>query len=172
MEEQNPRLTRGQRQQGGGGLANPLSDLRNEIDTLFDRFFTGPLLTPFGGFGQGQPLQQRWGGLMPRVDVSETDRDIQIAAELPGLKQEDLELTVEQDLLTIRGQTRQEREESDRQFHLSERSYGRFERSFRLPDTVDREKISARFENGLLTVTLPKSDKPGSAARRIEIGRS
>jgi HSP20 family molecular chaperone IbpA len=65
-------------------VADPLSNLRNEIDTLFDRFFLGPVFAPFAGAGQAQPLQQPWGGMMPKVDVSESDRKIQIVAELPG----------------------------------------------------------------------------------------
>lgn len=160
----------GQRQPAPAG--NPLFDLRNEIDTLFDRFFSGSLFGPFGGLPEAQPLRQRFGGMMPKVDVSESEREIQIVAELPGLKQEDVELSVENDLLTLRGETSSSRDEKDKQYHLTERSYGRFERSFRLPETVDREKISASFDNGLLTVTLPKSERAQPKAKRIEIGRS
>jgi HSP20 family protein len=153
-------------------MVNPLFDLRDEIDTLFDRFFTGSLFGPFGaGIPEAQPLRQRFGGMMPKVDVSETDREIQIVAELPGLKQDDVELIQEDDLLTLRGQASESREEKEKQYHLTERSYGRFERSFRLPETVDHERISAKFENGLLTVTLPKSERAEKAAKRIEIGR-
>ncbi len=152
--------------------ANPLFDLRNEIDTLFDRFFSGSMFGPFGaGIPDALPLRQRFGGMVPKVDVSETDREIQIVAELPGLKQEDVELTLEDDLLTLRGQASESREEKDKQFHLTERSSGRFERSFRLPETVDRERVSAKFESGLLTVTLPKAERAQKAAKRIEIGR-
>lgn len=152
-------------------MANPLFDLRNEIDTLFDRFFSGSLLGPFGSaVREAQPLRQRFGGVMPKVDVSESEREIHIVAELPGLKQEDVELNLEDDVLTLRGQTSDSREEKDKQYHLTERSYGRFERSFRLPETVDRERISANFGNGLLTITLPKSSKAQQSTKRIEIG--
>jgi HSP20 family protein len=151
---------------------HPLFDLRNEIDTLFDRFFSSSPFAPFGSrFMEAQPLQQRFGGALPKVDVSENDREIQIVAELPGLKQEDINLNLQDDVLTVSGETRESREEKEKQYHLTERSYGRFERSFRLPDTVDRDKISARFENGLLTITLPKSEKSQQKAKRIEIGR-
>jgi HSP20 family protein len=109
--------------------------------------------------------------MVPKVDVSESDKEIQIVAELPGLKQEDVDLSLADDVLTIRGETRESREEREKQYHLTERSYGRFERSFQLPDFVDRERIAARFENGLLTVTLPKSEKARPSARRIEIAR-
>ncbi len=151
---------------------NPLLDLRNEIDTLFDRFFSTPFFGPFGGrFLEAQPLRQHFGGIVPKVDVSESDREIQIVAELPGLKEEDVRLTLEDDVLTMSGETGETREEKEKQYYLTERSYGRFERSFRLPETVDHERISAKFENGLLTITLPKSEKAQQRARRIEIGR-
>ena len=170
MADQQRGVARSEGQRQPARMNNPLFDLRNEIDTLFDRFFSGSLFGPFGGLPDAQPLRQRFGGMMPKVDVSETEREIQIVAELPGLKQEDVELTVEEDLLTIRGQTGESREERDKQYHLTERSYGRFERSFRLPETVDRDRITANFENGLLTITLPKSERPQSSAKRIEIG--
>ena len=171
MADQQRGLTRGeggqQRQPAKG--SHPLFDLRNEIDTLFDRFFSGSLFGPFGAFAEPQPLQ-RFGGTMPKVDVSENEREIQIVAELPGLKQEDVELHLENDLLTLRGETSSARDEKDKHYHLTERSYGRFQRSFRLPETVDRDKISASFENGLLTVTLPKSERARPQAKRIKIG--
>jgi HSP20 family protein len=171
MAEQQKGVTRtdtGQRQPAR--MANPLFDLRHEIDSLFDRFFSGSLFGPFGGgIPDAQPLRQRFGGMMPKVDVSETDREIQIVAELPGLKQEDVELILDDDLLTMQGQASESREQRERQFHLTERSYGRFERSFRLPETVERERITAKFENGLLTVTLPKTERAQQPTKRIEI---
>lgn len=173
MAQSQRELTRGdggQRQMVRPG--NPLFDLRSEIDTLFDRFFSGGLLAPFGGgLLDAEPLRQRFGGVMPKVDVSESDREIQIVAELPGLKQEDVDVSISNDILTLKGETRETREEKEKQYHLTERSYGRFERSFQLPETVDRERISASFENGLLTVTLPKSEKPRQATKKIEIAR-
>ncbi|MDF2763171.1 MAG: hypothetical protein K0S81_149 [Rhodospirillales bacterium] len=170
MADQQRGVARSEKQRQPARMNNPLFDLRNEIDTLFDRFFSGSPFGPFGGLPDAQPLRQRFGGMMPKVDVSETEREIQIVAELPGLKQEDVELSLDNDLLTLRGETSSSRDEKDKQYHLTERSYGRFERSFRLPETVDREKISANFENGLLTVTLPKSERAQQKAKRIEIG--
>jgi HSP20 family protein len=161
------------RSEGGPQLArsgNPLFDLRNEIDTLFDRFFSTSLFSPFGSrMMEAQPLRQ-FGGSLPKVDVSETDREIQIVAELPGLKQDDISLNLQDDVLTVSGEARESREEKEKQYHLTERSYGRFERSFRLPDTVDLNQISANFENGLLTITLPKTENTENV-KRIEIGR-
>lgn len=168
MAERQTGVARREGQQPPARASHPLFDLRNEIDTLFDRFFSGSLLGPFAGL-EAQPLRQRFGGTMPKVDVSESDSEIQIVAELPGLKQEDVELSLEEDVLTLRGQTQESREEREKQYHLTERSNGRFERSFRLPDTVDRERISAKFDNGLLTVSLPKSPDVEPSTKLIEI---
>src|SRR5262249_4149835 len=127
-------VSRGQNQHLGTG--NPLFDLRNEIDTLFDRFFSTSLFAPFGNrVMEAQPLRQRLGGVLPKVDASENEREIQIVAELPGLKREDINLSLHDDVLTVSGETSESREEREKQYHLTERSYGRFERSFRLPDT-------------------------------------
>lgn len=165
-------MTRSEGQRPLARTGNPLFDLRNEIDTLFDRFFSTSFFGPFGSrLIEAEPLRQRFGSIMPKVDVSESDREIQIVAELPGLTQKDVDLTLEDEVLTISGETSESREEEEEQYHLTERGYGRFERSFRLPDTVNRERISANFENGLLTVTLPKSEQARQTAKRIEIGR-
>ena len=170
--EQETGVTRSESQRQLARMSQPLLDLRSEIDTLFDRFFPTPFFGPFGTrLMEAQPLRQRFGGNAPKVDVSESDREIQIVAELPGLKQEDVRLTLEDDVLTMSGETSESREETDKEYHLAERSYGRFERSFRLPDTVDRERVSAKFENGLLTVTLTKSEKAQQKVKRIEIAR-
>ena len=170
MAERETGVARREGQRQPARATHPLFGLRDEIDTLFDRFFSGSLLGPFAGL-EAQPLRQSFGGVLPKVDVSESDSEIQIVAELPGLKQDEVELSLEEGVLTLRGETRASREERDKQYHLSERSYGRFERSFRLPETIDRERISANFDNGLLTVTLPKSAKAERSARRIAIGR-
>jgi HSP20 family protein len=162
-------VARREGQQSPARTSHPLFDLRNEIDTLFDRFFSGSLLGPFAGL-EAQPLRRRFGGIMPKVDVSESDGEIQIVAELPGLKQDDVNLSLEDDVLTLRGETQDSHEEKEKHYHLTERNYGRFERSFQLPETVDRERISAKFENGLLTVILPKSPKAKPSTKRIEIG--
>ena len=91
-------------------------------------------------------------------------------AELPGLKQDDIDLNLQDDVLTVSGETREFAGGKREAVPFEERSYGRFERSVRLPDTVDRENISANFENGLLTITLPKTEKT-QKVKRIEIGR-
>ena len=116
-----------------------------------------------------------WGGRMagtgllraPEADVVETEDQIRVLVELPGMQAEDVDLDVENNVLTISGEKREERREEKDTWHLSERRYGKFSRSFVLPRGVDQEKIRASFENGVLSVTIPKSEK--ARRRRIEI---
>ena len=96
---------------------------------------------------------------LPSVDVFEDKESLKIVAELPGLKPEDVKITLENSTLTLRGEKKQVAEEKTERVHRYERSYGSFERSFALPNTVDAEKVAAAFENGVLTVTLPKAEK-------------
>lgn len=105
----------------------------------------------------------------PEADVVETEKDIMVVVDVPGCAPGDIELILENNLLTINGERRSHWGEGDdrRAFHLAERRYGRFNRAFVLPRDVDQEGIVARFENGVLTVTIPKSEK--ARRRRIEI---
>ena len=97
---------------------------------------------------------------VPAVDVFETEQhELVLKAELPGIKREDIDLKVENNVLTIRGEKKQQAEERTERVHRYERSYGVFERSFALPTTVDSEKVSATFQNGILTVTVPKAER-------------
>ena len=129
------------------------------LDRLFD--------TLLGGTGGS-----RGGSLMraPETDVVETEKEIRVVTEMPGLRQEDIEVDVENNVLTLRGEKREERSEGEQQgrYHLAERRYGTFARSFVLPRDVDPERIEASFENGVLTVRIPKSEK--AQRRRIEVG--
>jgi len=134
--------------------------LRTEMDRLFDRFGGGWHMAPFGRMFGGElapRMTSEFTLTVPAVDVTENGASFKITAELPGLVEKDVEVKVSGDMLTLKGEKRQEREEKDESHHLRERSYGSFERSFRLPPSVDREKISADFSKGVLTVTLPKS---------------
>lgn len=104
---------------------------------------------------------------LPVVDVFETKDEVRIAAELPGVKPEDVKLAVENSTLTLRGEKKQVAEEKTDAVHRYERSYGTFARSFKLPSTVDTDRIEARYEHGVLTVILPKSEK--TKARDIAV---
>lgn len=105
----------------------------------------------------------------PAADVIETEHDIRVVAEMPGLKPENVDVSLEGNVLTLNGEKREERTEGDEndRYHLSERRYGQFSRSFVLPRDVEQDQIEARFENGVLSVTIPKSEK--ARRRRIEI---
>ncbi|PWC38636.1 Hsp20/alpha crystallin family protein [Azospirillum sp. TSO22-1] len=144
---------------------DPFLDLRTHMDRLFDGVFGSmmPFGEPFGWprLGRVEP--------MPRVDVSETPEALTIKAELPGMDETDVELTLNDGVLTLKGEKKAEKEEKDKDHHLIERSYGTISRSFRLPDTVDPEKVTAGFDKGVLTVTLPKTGDRKPKVRRIGI---
>lgn len=106
---------------------------------------------------------------MPSVDISETDIAYLIKAEIPGVKKEDVKVTIEDGMLTIQGERKQEKEEKDKKFHRIERSYGSFMRSFRVPDDADESGVRAEFKDGLLNVTLSKTAKSRSNAVNVAI---
>lgn len=156
-------------------LADPWQALRNEMDNLFDRFAGGfgfpSLRRAFEMAPPGFP-ERNFGWSVPAVDVTEDDKAYKIAAELPGMSEKDIEISVSGDTLQLRGEKRQEREHKDENRHLSERVYGAFQRSFTLPDGVDRDKIAADFSKGVLTVTIPKSAESQKQRRNIQVKAS
>jgi len=132
----------------------PLGELQaatNRLNQLFNEAFTG---YPFQG--EDSPLVGTW---MPPVDVMENKDQVRIVAELPGVKSEDVRISMENNVLTIRGEKQHAAEQNGEKVHRYERAYGVFERSFTVPTTVDAEKISAHYENGVLTVELPKTER-------------
>lgn len=157
--------------------ANPLMDLRQEIDRAFERALgewprLGGLFADWGRFRDMEPLFSGvWGGKLPHTDVKESKSGYTIAVELPGVDESDVEVTASDDVLTVKGEKKSERAEKDENYHMSERSYGRFERRFRLPDDVDAGKASAAFEKGVLTIALPRSAKTKAKVRKIAVTR-
>lgn len=139
--------------------AHPLLSLHRDVNRLFDDVLRGFGMPAFGGFER----RLSW----PHVELGETDKEIRVTAELPGLDEKDVELTVEEGVLTLRGEKRAEVEDRDRGY--SERSYGRFERRIGLPRGVDRDKVTATFRNGVLTVTLPRTEAANENVRRIPV---
>jgi HSP20 family protein len=123
--------------------SNPFSALQQEIDRLFEGFSRG-----FSGF----PARD----VMPSMDLSETDKEIEITAELPGLEEKDIQLNVADNVLTIRGEKKNEREETKKDYHLVERSFGSFTRAVQLPEGVNADSIKAVMSKGVLKVTVPK----------------
>lgn len=142
-------------------------DFHEEMDGLLDNFFG----TRFPALRRGWAALPQ-GAMSPAIDVSENGKQITLTAELPGLSEEDVELEVKDGRLTLKGEKRHEEERKEDNFHLMERSYGAFQRSMPVPDTVDESKISASFDKGVLKVTMPKkpeAKKP--AGRKISIGK-
>ena len=152
---------------------HPLMSLRDEVDRLFDSFF--PAMIGRRGLFDIDPFRRlggwvRSGGeLAPEVDVKETDERFEITAELPGMDEKDVEVTVREGLLVISGEKKMETKEERADYHLSERSYGRFLRSFRLPETADDDAISADFAKGVLTVIVPKTAEAQKQEKKIEV---
>lgn len=109
---------------------------------------------------------------MPRVDVRETADSIIVEAEVPGMKPEEISLSIADDVLTISGETRSEETREQEQMRWSERRYGRFARSVRLPPGIDRDKVDAAYDNGLLRITVPKTEAATDASRKIEIRKA
>src|SRR5918993_3658923 len=149
---------------GGGFGGDPFMSLHREMNRLFDDAFrgsTGQMPSSQGQGGEG-------GMLMPHMDVSETDKELKICADLPGVSEKDIDVRLEDDVLVIRAEKKFERKDGKENYHFVERSYGTFQRALRLPGPVDPEKVQARFENGVLTVTVPKSEQQ-ERSRRIQI---
>jgi HSP20 family protein len=148
---------------------HPLSVLRSEVDRLFDDF-SSHFSWPFGRSPFAESVWQlpsKFNYNLPVADITETEKEYRIAAELPALDAKDVEVTLTKDTLSITGEKTDEKEEKKKDYYLSERRYGTFRRSFRLPDEVDVDNIGAEFGNGVLTVTLPK--KPGSKTQSKRI---
>lgn len=140
---------------------HPFERLRDEMDSLFDEFYRGFSMEPFYG-GEAKPFY-------PDIDVAETDKEIKISAELPGMDEKDIEVNLNRDSLTIRGEKKEEKEDKGKDYYHMERSYGSFNRTIPLPVEIESEKAEARFKKGILTVTVPKSEKSIESKKKIEI---
>ena len=137
-----------------------LAEMSERLNRVVSRQGNGPM----DGNGQEVMTTADW---IPTVDISETEAEYAIQAELPGVKKEDVKVTLENDVLTIRGERRQQQTETGRKHHRIERSYGRFVRSFTLPDTVEGGNVRAEYAEGILNLHLPKSEK--AKPRQIEV---
>jgi len=130
--------------------------MRSEMDRLWDSFFE-----------KGTLRGEEGGEWLPSLDVAETRNEIVVKAEVPGLEPKDIDISLSDDLLTIKGEKKQEREEKEENYHLVERSYGSFARSIRLPNEVQSDKINASYKNGVLKVVLQKSE--GAKKKEVKI---
>lgn len=137
---------------------DPFADLHREMNRLFDDFL--------GGGAEGSSSQAL---MAPRLDVKERDKELCVAAELPGVEPNEVDVRLEGSLLTIRGEKKHEAEQEKEDWHLSERSYGRFQRSLQLPFEPDADQVRADFKHGVLTIHIPKQPQQ-EKSKRIEIG--
>ena len=141
---------------------NPLAALQRDINHVFEDFW--------------ERVENGWNGRTnavgtfgPSTDVSETDKSIEVAIELPGMSEEDIDISLSGDAMTIRGEKKVEHEEKRKGVYMSERSYGSFYRTIPLPPGVDADKADATFKRGVLTVTLPKSPEAQAKVKRIPV---
>jgi len=146
---------------GGRGL-DPLMDLHREVNRLFEDVFSAGPLAAAGGSQGGMMMS------MPRLDVREGEKEICITAELPGVKESDIDLRIEGDMLTLSGEKKSETQEERENYHMMERSYGRFRRTVQLPFAPNPEQVQADFQQGVLTIRMPKQAQQ-ERSRRIEI---
>jgi len=141
---------------------------RGEMDRLFDRFGFPSLRRVFDMEPSWRPASS-FSFSAPAIDMSEDDKAYRISAELPGIDAKDIDVSVSGDTLILKGEKRQEKEEKDKNYHFSERSYGSFQRSFQLPSRIDQNKVAADFSKGVLTITLPKTAEAQKPQKKIEV---
>jgi HSP20 family protein len=140
---------RGKRHENGGSLA-PLDAFRHEMDRVFDSFFHDPFALLQSGFGQT-------GEWNPTLDVTESEDQVTVRAEIPGVKPEELDVTVTGDTLVLAGEKKESSEKKEKGYWHSESRFGAFRRQVHLPAEVDAEHVDAKYENGVVTITMKKS---------------
>ncbi|HON37997.1 MAG: Hsp20/alpha crystallin family protein [Desulfomonilia bacterium] len=142
---------------------HPLDMFQREMNRLFDDFFKGFGLRPFG------EEMEAAGAFYPQVDMTEDENSIYITAELPGIDEKDIDINLSRDSLTIKGEKREEREEKGKESYYMERSFGAFSRVIPIPVEVNPDKAEATFKKGVLNITLPKVEKEKKEQRKIKI---
>ena len=139
----------------------PLRELKREMDRLWNEFFGRERLP--------EPFETEW---MPALDVSETKEAVIVRADVPGIDPEDLEITISGNVLTIKGEKKQEHEEKGENFYRVERSYGSFVRSVQIPTEIETDKIEASYKNGVLKITLPKKAEAKGKQIPVKVEKS
>ncbi len=150
---------------------HPVYSLQNEVNRLFDDFFRATEMPMFGGSWGNSFSSLEHSLINPRVDVHETDKELRIAAELPGLNENEIDVSVSRNVVTISGEKKQENVQNIKGWYSMERSYGAFTRSVPLPCEVDQDSCKASFKNGVLTVTLDKTSQAQANAKCIPVKR-
>ncbi|MFQ3573315.1 MAG: Hsp20/alpha crystallin family protein [Thermodesulfovibrionales bacterium] len=139
---------------------NPFLALHREINSLFDNFFKEFDVAPFG---------QSFEGFTPRIDVLDSEKEIKVTAELPGMDEKDIDVSLSKNTLTIKGEKKVEKEDKGKDYYRMERSYGSFCRTIALPVDVNLDKAEAKFSKGILTITLPKTETAIKETKKIAI---
>ena len=148
---------------------HPLATLQDQIDRLFEDFHSGWFRSPSFGSNFEAPAQRMTGWSVPATDVVEKEDAYEITAELPGMDEKDIDVSVANGVMTIKGEKKEEKEKKRKDYYLSERRFGSFQRSFRVPEGVDADKIDAAFQKGVLTVTMPKSAEAQKPEKKISV---
>ncbi|MBU1189174.1 MAG: Hsp20/alpha crystallin family protein [Gammaproteobacteria bacterium] len=144
---------------------DPLTSMHDQLDRMFDRFLAD-FPTPFGNSGTLETMILR-----PQLDIAESDKHYTVAVEVPGVNEDDIDITLEQNLLTISGEKKQESSKDENGFHKVERSYGSFQRVLNLPDDADSNDIKADVKKGVLKIRIGRSKPDKATSHRIPIGR-
>ena len=140
---------------------NPFDLVRHDMDTLFDDFFRGVEMEPF--FGRHSER------FTPKVDITESEKEIRVSAELPGINEKDIDITLNRDSLTIKGEKKEEKEDRGKDYYRMERSYGTFCRTIPVPVEIETDKVNAHYRKGILTITMPKSEKSLEEKKKISV---
>jgi len=143
---------------------DPALHIASDLDRLANEFWREPFPMPWSRMAEMFDT-----GIFPHLDLSEGDMEFKVTAEMPGLDENDVRVSFNKGVLSISGEKRQENEVKDRRYHRIERSYGSFRREVEIPYEVEEDKITATFKKGVLTVVLPKSTRPESIGKRIQV---
>jgi HSP20 family protein len=163
---------------GGRGFSifeetwQPLARLRSDMEKMFEDFVASVSSSIGGRKGGAEPfrtVEQMFTGSAPAVDLIEKENTYEISVELPGLDEKDVRLTLKDDVLSLSGEKKEQTEEKKPGYHFSERRFGSFRRSFRLPEDVDQDKIEASFKKGVLVIILPKNPEAAKGEKKIEV---
>jgi len=160
------KVRRGRRIPGSEWTTESLGALRSELDRVFDRFLgsSSRLRHAVG--------EELTGELIPSLDVRESPSEVVVKVELPGVREEDVKVSISDHVLVVKGEKSSEREAQEGEYHVTERSYGSFHRALNVPDSVDVDKVGAKLTGGVLTVTLPKKPEAVGASREIPVERA
>ncbi len=146
-------------------MDHPFYSLQKEMNSLFDNFFRGFDVAPRG-------FAVQMAGFTPSVDVKENDKEFIIKAELPGVEEKDIDVTVTNDVVTIKGEKKEEKEEKDKNYYYMERSYGSFCRVIPLEADIEAGKTEAKFKNGILDIKIPKNQSTKAKGTKVSIKTS